>query len=293
MSGTSLALKIGSLILGLGAFFVLFKRVKGLKKYGFSSLLYVLLTALLLSGSTLFLLLSPTSGEITSLVLAQLTILIISTLHVFLAEKLLPWYNEQKFMMQVVFVICMLLFGYFFFNLSFTFLVESEAEIIWYLSLLWFLVPVLLNQTIQKLLEIPPKQFKQWQYPLGEHIEDPSDDEMENPVVISFVFKKKPEAPETTTFRAKAPLGMSLGRLFYFFINDYNSRHPESTISFTADGNVADRWIFFKQKNKLLKLKTALDPDEEMGNSKIKENDVLICNRVNFNEKISQDETTE
>jgi len=293
MSGTSLALKIGSLVLGLGAFFVLFKKVKGLKKYGLSSLLYVLLTALLLSASTLFLFSASSWGEITSLILAQFTILVISTLHVFLARKLLPWYNEQKFMMQVVFIICMLLFGYFFFNLSFTFLVESEAEIIWYLSLLWFLVPVLLNQTINKLLEVPQKEFKKWQYPLGENIEDPSDEEMENPVVISFVFKKNPDAPEETTFRAKAPLGMSLGRLFYFFINDYNSRHPESTISITSAANMPDDWIFFKQKNKFLKLKTALDPEEEMGNSNIKENDVLICSRVILTEKKSQNETTE
>jgi hypothetical protein len=293
MSGTSLALKIGSLVLGLGAFFILFKKVKGLKKYGLSSLFYVLLTALLLSASTLFLLLDHSFNEMTLLILGQLIILIIGTLHVFIAPKLLPWYNNQKFGMQVVFIICMLLFGYFFFNLSFTFLVESEAEIIWYLSLLWFLVPVLLNQTIIKMVEIPPKEYKKWRYPLGENIEDPSDEEMENPVVISFVFKKYPDAPEETTFRAKAPLGMSLGRLFYFFINDYNSRHPESTISCASEGDFPDEWIFFKRKNKFLNLKTALDPEEEMGNCKIKENDVLICNRVIVNEKISQNETTE
>lgn len=293
MSGTSLALKIGSLILGLGAFFVLFKKVKGLKKYGISSLFYVLSTALLLSASTLFLLLAPSFNEMTLLILAQFSILVISALHVFLSRKLLPWYSEPSFGMQLVFIICMLLFGYFFFNLSFTFLVESEAEIIWYLSLLWFLVPVLLNQTINKLLEVPPKEFKKWRYPLGENIEDPSDEEMENPVVISFVFKKNPDAPEETTFRAKAPLGMSLGRLFYFFINDYNSRHPESTISYARSRNIPDNWIFFKRKNKLLNLKTALDPEEEMGNSNIKENDVLICDRVSLNDKISQNETTE
>ena len=279
MSGTSLALKIGSLVLGLGTFLVLFKKVKGLKKYGFSSLFYVLLTALLLSASTLFLFLAPSLNEMTVLILGQLIILIIGTVHVFIAPKLLPWYNDQKFGMQVVFIICMLLFGYFFFNLSFTFLVESEAKIIWYLSLLWFLVPVLLDQTINNLLVVPQKEYIKWRYPLGENILDPSDEEMENPVVISFVFRKNSDMSEKTAFRAKAPLGMSLGRLFYFFINDYNSRHPESRITFCSEDNVPYEWIFYKLKNKMLNIKTVLDPDEKMYKCKIKENDVILCKR--------------
>ncbi|MFW6245825.1 MAG: TssN family type VI secretion system protein [Tangfeifania sp.] len=293
MSGTSLALKIGSLILGLGALLVLFKKVKGLKKYGWSSLFYVLVVSLLMASSGFFLYLKPSTGEIYTLLMAQVVIIGIGMLHVFLAHKLLPWYPDQVFGMQIIFIICMLLFGYFFFNLSFTFFIQSDVEIIWYLSLLWFLVPVLLNQTIIKLLEVPPKEYKKWQYPVGETIEDPTDEEMENPVVISFVFKKSKEAPETTNFRAKAPLGMSLGRLFYFFINDYNSRHPESTISYSDENNIPNQWIFFKRKNKLLNLKTALDPDEAMYNCKINENDVLLCKRLTNDKNLKQNETTE
>src|SRR6056297_2841246 len=147
MGGTSLALKIGSLALGLGALYILFKKVKGLKRYGWSSLIYVFLAALLLSSSTLFLLLTPSTREITALLTGQFAILIIGTLHVFFAKNLLPWHSEQPFGMQFIFIICTLLFGYFFSNLSFTFLVDSDVEILWYLSLLWYLVPVFLNQT--------------------------------------------------------------------------------------------------------------------------------------------------
>ncbi len=294
MGGTSMALKLGSLILGLGTFFILFKKVKGLKRYGWSSLFYVIATSLLLALSSLFLYLEPSAGEISTLILAQLIIITTGTLHVFFSQKLLPWYGEQIFGKQLVFILCMMLFGYFFMNLSFTFLVDSGVQLVWYLSLLWFLVPVLLHQTILKLLEVPPKMYKKWTYPLNENIDDPTDEEMENPVVISFVFKKTPNAPEATTFRAKAPLGMSLGRLFYFFINDYNSRNPESKISFTHENELPDQWIFFKIRNKLLNTKTVLDPEEAMYHCQIKENDVLTCSRVwNDNEKIQPNETTE
>ncbi len=293
MSGTSLALKIGSLVLGLGTFFILFKKVKGLKRYGISSLFYVLLVSLFLSSTTLSLFLQPMIGEMAALLFAQFIIVAIGTLHVLFASKMLPWYTGQGFNMQIVFIICILLFGYFFSNICFTFFVGTNIAIVWYLSLLWFFVPVLLNQTITKLLEVPPKQFKQWVYPLNQTIPDPSDEEMENPVVISFEFNKNTDSGHATTFRAKAPVGMSLGRLFYFFINDYNSRHPEGTIRFIDEKNVPYPWTFFKIKNKLFGIKTALDPDDSIYNSDIRENDVLICNRVSNNEKLQDYETAE
>jgi hypothetical protein len=285
MSGTSLALKIGSLVLGLGTFFIMFKKVKGLKRYGWSSLFYVLVVSLLISASSLFLFLKPNMGEMTIIIFAQLIIIFLGTLHVFLSKKLLPWYQEHTFGMQLVFIICILLFGYFFFNMAFTFLADPAVEFVWYLSLLWFLVPVILDQTIIKLLEVPPKEYKSWKYPLNVTIEDPSDQEMENPVVISFVFKKNNSVDEVTTFRAKAPLAMSLGRLFYFFINDYNSRHPEAPVSFTNKNNKPDAWIFFKLKSKFLGLKIALDPDNTISANGIRENDVLLCSRAVNNEE--------
>jgi len=162
---------------------------------------------------------------------------------------------------------------------------------VWSIYLLWFLVPILLNQTINLLLEVPQKEYKKWLFPLNITIDDPSDEEMENPVVISFVFKKNNTVDTTTTFRAKAPVGMTLGKLFYFFISDYNSRNPESTVSYLNEENEPDEWMFFKQKNKLLKLKIPLDPDNSIYNNNIKENDVLICNRFVVNQKAEKDET--
>ncbi len=291
MEGTGLALKIGSLVFGLGTFLVLYKQVKQLKKYGVVSLFYILLISVLLSASTLFLYLWPEKGEFTKLIIAQLFIAAIGILHVLLAPKLLPWYSEEAASIRFAFILSILLFTFFFSNLSFTFLVSSKVVSVWHLSSLWFLVPVLLNLTIVKLLEVPPKLYKKWQYPVGVKVEDPTDREMENPVVISFIFKKNPDSDGETTFRAKAPQEMKLGRLFYFFINDYNSRHPEGPVSFVDANNIPHQWTFFKLKNKLLNIKTPLDPDETIINCRIKENDILICTRDDVNENLNDHES--
>ncbi len=280
MSGTSLALKIGSLIIGLSVFMIIIKRLKGLKRFGTSGLLYALLTSILLAVPALFLSFNIVKNESILLIFSQIFIVLMGILHVSLAKNIIAWYPEQKLKMQIAFIIGFMLFGFLLSNICFSYLKAPSLPLIWYLSMLWFLVPVLLNEAIIKLAGLPPKEFRTWQYPIGENIEDPTDAELDNPIVISFVFLKNAASNELATFRAKAPAGMSLGRLFYFFINDYNSRHPQEPISYINEEKEADPWVFFKVKNKFLRINQALDQDSSISSSKIKEDDVLICKRV-------------
>jgi Type VI secretion system, TssN len=280
MNATGIALKVASLVFAGGIFMILFKRIKVLKKYGVASIVYVLLISILLALPTLLNLFEINISNVLLLVCAQVFILILGILHVSLTPSTLPWYKNQQFSMQLLFIICILFLAYFFSNMSLSFLVNPKLRIVWYLSLLWFLIPVLLNQTVEELLKVPPKIFKQWYYPLGLNIEDPSDEELENPIVISFVFQKNENSPELTTFRAKAPVGMKLGRLFYFFINDYNSRHPEGTILFLDSNRAPYGWVFMKIKNKFFNLKEGIDPESSIYVNEIRENDVLVCDRI-------------
>ena len=272
-------MKIGSLIFAGGIFMVLYKRIQVLKKYGLASLLYVLVISILLSTPTLFLLFNFNISDIQLLVLAQIFITAIGILHVISSPVTLPWYKDQTYITQILFTICILLLGYFFSNLSMSFLVIPKLQLVWYLSLLWFVIPILLNETINLLLKVPPKEFLLWYYPLNEKIEDPSDKEFENLIVISFVFQKNEHSPELTTFRVKAPIGMKFDRLFYFFINDYNDTHPESTITFLNSNQIPYGWLFLKVKNKYLNMKEVINPKDYIYSNNIKENDVLICKR--------------
>ena len=292
MNSTSIAFKAASLALSGGIFIVLFKKVQALKKYSFVSVLYVLLVALLLASPTLFNMMGLHYNEITLLISAQVFILILGIMHVVIASRALPWYRSQQFNNQLLFILVILFLGLLFSNLSLSDMQKQQLPLVWYLSLLWFLIPVLLNKTVDEVLKVPPKVFKLWFYSVDRSIEDPSDEELENPIVISFIFKKNIKSNGLTTFRAKAPVGMSLGRLFYFFINDYNARHPESTISFKKDTNEPYGWTFQKVRNNFLGLKEVIDPDSSIYSNDIRENDVLYCYRINLNDQTSSYETT-
>jgi hypothetical protein len=280
MNSANIALKVASLVFSGGILVLLFKKIKVLKKYGLASIIYILLISLLLAFPTLFNLFGFDVSEILLLICAQVFILIIGILHVVFVPSTLPWYKGQSFNLQLLFIISILFLAFFFTNLSLTDLQKQQLPLVWYLSLLWFLIPVLLNKTVDEYLKVPPKVFSLWYYPVDKNIDDPSDEELENPIVISFIFNKNESSSGLTTFRAKAPVGMKFGRLFYFFINDYNDRHPEGPISYLDDNHEPCGWIFKKVRNKFLGLKETIDPDGSVYGNEIRENDLLYCHRI-------------
>jgi hypothetical protein len=291
MTSANIALKVASLLFSGGVFLILIKKVEALKKYGLASIIYILLIALLLAFPTLFNLFSFNASYITVLVCAQVFILITGILHVIFGPAMLPWYKDQPFSFRLLFMVGILFLAYFFSNLSLTDLQDQDYTVLWYLALFWFLVPSLLNETVNEFMKVPSKVYKLWHYPVDQNIDDPADEELENPIVISFIFGKNINSSELTTFRAKAPVGMQVGRLFYFFINDYNSRNPEGNISFINDNNEPCGWIFKKVRNRLLGLKEVIDPDSSVYSNEIRENDLLYCYRIYKNNQNNLNET--
>lgn len=144
---------------------------------------------------------------------------------------------------------------------------------------LTFLIPILFVKLYEFALLIPIKVYKQWLYPLGENIKDPTANELKNPIVISFEFKKKNhEDDEVTNFRVKAPENLEFGKLFYFFLNDYNERHPEEKIEYLDENNTSHKWVFYR-KAKFLSGVKYLNFSKTVIANDLREDDIVICQR--------------
>ena len=282
-----LIMKLGGLVASLAVFFVIFKKVKVFKRFGTSGLVYTLCAALLIAVPSLFVSLFG-ENEFGLLLAIKFYFLILGIIHVFIVKNTFEWYHTQKLKLKIVYIIILLVFGFFLTSLGFELSKSPLLVEMWFLSMLCFIIPVLFNEAVITLAGIPEKTYKPWYYPVNESIEDPSDAELENPVVISFVFQKNSASSEETNFRAKAPAGMGLGRLFYFFINDYNSRHPEGPISYANENEEPDPWVFLKVKSKLFRTREALDQDISISGNNIRENDVLICKRIEIEKTVEQ-----
>lgn len=143
-----------------------------------------------------------------------------------------------------------------------------------------FVLPTLFYKMYEFAMLIPVPIYESWLFPLNIDIKDPTQEELTKPRIISFEFTKKKGDPEITNFRVKAPQSMEFGKLFYFFIVDYNERHPESTIEFLKKNNKKPyEWVFHFKPNSWSRIKH-INHNRTIADNNIKENTVVTCRRV-------------
>ncbi len=147
------------------------------------------------------------------------------------------------------------------------------------MSSLFFFVPMLFYHAYKASLAIPHAVFPTWQYPLGKSIDPPDESEGERLLVIGFEIAKKNTDGKKTYFRARAPEGIKLGELFYHFINDYNELQSETPIQYIDHQNEAYDW-WFRLKPKWYQANAILSPAETIKANDIRENSVIICERI-------------
>jgi hypothetical protein len=191
--------------------------------------------------------------------------------------------KARVFIGEIFFAISIILFTIVVFS-SLQYFVTRDKDFIFYpmmFSTLAFFIPVLLLHTFDAAYEIPPAEFPTWQYPLNTQIPLPPDDPREKLLVIGFEIAKKVSDQKKTYFRAKAPDGIKLGELYYHFLNDYNELQSETTIEF-ADGNASHDW-WFRLRPKWYQQNHILDPLLSVRENGIKENSVIICERLSKN----------
>lgn len=276
-------LKLSLLFFLISSFFMLIiKDVRKLfSKDKKKAIIYTLLT--LIVFALIGLLSSPkvlNDTALNSFIAFQFLFLIFGGVHVLVMRRFFEDLSAEKsnFLNEVFFTLAIGFIGMIaFFKVTTSF--KPLFNYTFLTAVLTFLIPILFVKLYEFALLIPIKVYKQWLYPLGENIKDPTANELKNPIVISFEFKKKDkEDDEVTNFRVKAPENLEFGKLFYFFLNDYNERHPEEKIDFLDESNTPHKWVFYR-KAKFLSGVKYLNFSKTVVANDLKEDDVVICQR--------------
>lgn len=147
------------------------------------------------------------------------------------------------------------------------------------MSMLAFFIPLTVLYTFEAAYDIPESQFPLWQYPLNNPIELPDEKANEKILVIAFELSKNSTVATKTNFRAKGPETMKLGDLIYHFINDYNDFQNETPIEYADNEYSPHKWGF-RIKSKWYKRHRILNPELTIRENMIKENTVIICERI-------------
>jgi len=219
-------------------------------------------------------------SPVSHYIFLQFLFLAMGIIHIFCMHKYLLWSTEPKsFWVELLFTVLLGLFGSIGYLIVFWLLNKSGLQYFMATSILFFTIPLVLYQCFQKALDIPPKILNQWFYPVDTEVEEPEDSKLKNLLVISFEFQKKIQDAHLTNFRAKAPVDMEFGQLFYYFINDYNERHKDNKIQYIGANGSPHGWIFYKRPRWYSLSTSYVDAEKTIFSNRIRENDVIICSR--------------
>lgn len=282
--------ELNKLLLYLGIGLISFSAIIGIfakkirnsfKPFSKRAIWYLLISVAIFAVTGLFIATRILSSYNGYFIFFQVLFLLYGGLHIYMMHKKMDWGKEkQTFLPDLIFTFIILLAGAICFMLAYRWLNREGLEISMMFSALFFIIPLFVWHTFLSALAIPPKVLNQWYYPVHEPMEDPEESKLKNMLLISFEFQKNGQESFFTNFRAKAPVDMELGELFYYFINDYNERHPQGQIHFSNGTGKPYGWMFYKKPKWYTIMTTYMDSDKTIYLNRIRENDVIVCSRI-------------
>jgi hypothetical protein len=241
-----------------------------MKRFGSTTLLYALAAIVILGSISLLFSIDSAQAD-TYYYWATALVFAAGILHAWLLHKLVMPVQPDEFWRGFLFTMLLMLGGtltaaflYYYLKLDFKFLTYIFP----------FLLPYVIWQVYQFYVAIPSSVFKVWYYPLNEPAPDLDMIDLSKIEVIQFLFTKNPTETTLTNFTSKAPLNMSLGQLFFIFINDYNDKNPHNPIVFLRSADEPFGWQFFRKSRWLVRrlyfdadlsfLQNAIQPGERI-----------------------------
>ncbi len=256
-------------------------RIRGsFKPFARPTLLYLVIFSALIGLTGFCMALSWFPHYLQHFIFLQAVFLLLGILHVWAMGYYLKWTGSSSFWAELLLTLAIVLLGSILFIMSYRAVNREGLEFAMVSAVLFFLIPRVVYHTYRKAMEISPKVLRQWFYPVHEAIAEPDAAKLRNLLVISFEFQKRPADKYFTNFRAKAPVDMEFGQLFYYFINDYNERHPNDAIKYVSETGAPYGWIFYKKPKWYTFITRYIAADRTIFINGIRENDVIICSRI-------------
>ncbi|WP_128332067.1 TssN family type VI secretion system protein [Apibacter sp. HY039] len=256
-------------------------KVEGFKqKYKGKFITYIIIV-LLVTALTIFIGSSEVfNNQIFSIfIFYQIVFFILGIIHSYVYRNYFEKFEKESPWIEMFFSLIVTIYILIPFLLVYTIVKGNTYVYSMMFSSLVFMIPTVIYLTFEASIAIPPKIYKTWLFPEEHAYPDPPDSEYRDMLVVTFVFHKEPDSEVRTEFRAKAPIRMDFGRLFYHFVNDYNLRNPDAPINLMDKNGEKQHWVFYL-KNKSFGFAKFIRPDYPLYMNSIEENSVIICRRT-------------
>jgi hypothetical protein len=210
---------------------------------------------------------------------AQLYMLVMGMLHVYAFRGYFKRFDTKAIYKELAIAIVTAIFLSAFVIMIVVHFRELEYLIYTLGAVLFFIVPTLCYIMFETAVSIPAKLHKRWFYPVNSKYPSPQAADMRNIIILNFVFQKKENDKDIINFKVKAPRAFEFGKLFYYFINDYNEKNPNSQIHYIDKKGEPFGWYFYS-KPKWFSASEYIDPEHAIDTNNIKDGETIICQRI-------------
>ena len=267
MGGVILALKF------LGRF------VPALKKHFKKFLIYCLLASLII-GVFVAILYNLKQSEVLFRYFSIVSfMLLLGGLHVFFYRQQFDRMDDESYLKELVIAIIAGAFLMLPIILIVSYYSDFHFLYNYFIGILAFILPTSIYGLFNYSVSIPSKIYSKWYYPLDNRYEAPKHYELTNMMILNFMFYKNKNEQHLTSFKVKAPKDMNFGRLFYFFVNDYNLKNAKNKIEMLQDTDDPYGW-YYTTKPKWYGGSKHINSEITVENNNLKDGDSVVCQRI-------------
>lgn len=208
--------------------------------------------------------------------------LLLGIIHVWQMGKRFGWRNIHSFNQKLGFTLLILIFAMVAQGIIVYFCKPiADFWLLFPTSLLFFLFPLLAISCFDFAVDIPAPIYKKWKYPENMIMPDMDMIDFSNSHIVTFELRKNINDAGNTFMKFKAPQDrLTFGDLFYLYMFEYNEKHRESPIQFLNSLQQPYEWLFFIKPQKWYQSKIYIDPSLTVRENKIKENFIIVSERV-------------
>ena len=212
----------------------------------------------------------------------QCFFLVIGSVHVYLYRDIFKSLKTKKNHIEIIFAFMTALF----LSIALTLLIAYNNDFIYlydfFATLITFILPTFIYLLYNASISIPVALYDKWYYPLTKKYRTASINEFKNMIVLNLYFYKDDKETHITKFKVKAPMNMNYGRLFYFFLIEYNEKNHDKNVKIFNKNKDPYGWCFYT-KPKWYAFTKRVDTELTVENNNLKDNDSIICQRMEIN----------
>lgn len=241
--------------------------------------LYLLVGILIVTGSTAILFNLKQTGIVLRYFSLSAIMFVLGALHVFFFHTYFQKFDSQSKFKEVAYALISSIVLLIPILMIIAYYNDFKYMAYYFLTILLFILPTCFFMLFNYAVSIPTKVYSKWYYPLGNKYDAPKHYELSNMIVLNFLFYKNVGHGHITSFKAKAPKDMDFGRLFFFFINDYNEKKVKSKIEITENNGDPHGWYFYT-KPKWYGASRHIDSELTVEQNNLIDGDIVVCQRI-------------